>query len=119
MRRDIEALFDVHTRDILKTQPNVSAFVLKHEAKHKCIENLCYEIRKCELGVKDFNVNDYSDVIRTVAVMFAQNALNIKEFEIMSDIQKLQFQAKQQSTTDDQLKDMGVEVIDRSQEYKG
>jgi hypothetical protein len=68
--------FDSYLIHTFKNE-SVRNFLIRHERKNVCIQNLCYQIERCErqtYSIK-FDANKYRMVIKEVAKMFAHAAL--------------------------------------------
>ena len=85
MKKLVTELFDAYIRTKLHTKPDVLKFILNHERKETCIDNLQKEIRVAEWKV-GFKMN-YAKVklmVNTVANMFANNALEAERIKHMT-----------------------------------
>lgn len=86
---DITAIFDQEVRRLFKDQPKVKEFILNHERKNLCIENLDVEIRKMQL-VPTFTLlkNDFEFIVKSYAYTFAHAALKEVEERKMHYLEK-------------------------------
>jgi len=91
MRAEVEKKFDDAIREVFKNRSQVVNFLLRHERKNICIDNLCSEILKCEKHhfSINFDAGKYDYVIKEVAKMFAQSSLGYLEQSIMSRAAKV------------------------------
>jgi hypothetical protein len=85
---NVKTKFDLRLEEKFKTKPDVLKFLKNHERKNIVLNRLCEEIVKCERFCVTFNVNKYLMVINSVADMFASNALNYIEQQMLSDAEK-------------------------------
>lgn len=90
MISDVEKIFDEHLKAKLGQKPEVLQFLLRHERKKLCLENLCGEIRVCEfkLGNSFFNAELYRKTIQDVARLFAETALEFAEQGHLTHLEK-------------------------------
>lgn len=94
MITDVKKRFDRALVEKFKTLPDVLKFLIDHPRKKYCLDNLCAEIIRCEKGVINFNAADYRDVIKSVAGMFALQALKKAEEDSLSSIEKIRRQSE-------------------------
>ncbi len=86
MRSEIKKIFDARIAEKFRTLPEVRKFLLTHERKEICIDNLCEQIQICERKLYSilFQAEDYKDTIHTVADMFCERALKKAEEDSIS-----------------------------------
>jgi len=77
--QEVTQRFNLVLREIfpknLQNREELVKFVLNHERKVLCIQNLCAQIQAAEGKISTFNVNDWKDLIRETARMFANAAI--------------------------------------------
>lgn len=83
-KEDVTRRFDGHLRRIFATKPEILKFLLTHERKAKCLDNLCFQISMAELGTIKIDARRYDRMILEVAKMFAGAALDARKVELQS-----------------------------------
>jgi len=104
MIQKIKERFDLKIKEVLKPKPEVMKFVLNHERKDIVLNNLCEQIQACERGIISFDTTKYNQVIDSVATFFSQAALQVKEADLVSYLEK-------QRRIDEQVKIENLEKI--------
>jgi len=91
MRSEIEKLFDAELDRIFKTKPDIAKFLKTHPRRNLCLDNLCEQVETCEKRTYSitFDADAYKDVIKSVARMFSEAALNHLEQSLLSESEKL------------------------------
>lgn len=86
----IEQKFDAALEKVFKEKREVLRFLHQHEVRPKCLDNLCEQIGIIERRNYKitFDVNDHTKLIREIAKMFAQAALNKHEHSLISQNEK-------------------------------
>lgn len=86
MIADVQKIFDAYLTTKLSPKPEILKFVLHHERKNLCLENLCGEIKVCEwkLGSQRFDLAKYKLTIEEVAKLFAATCLKAKGEELLT-----------------------------------
>ena len=108
---DVTKIFDDTLTKKLGTKPEVLKFLLKHERKNVCIQNLCYHISQLEKLSITWNAEKYRRLIGDVAVMFGKAALEHYAQREMSDAEKTRRQRQA-----DSLKEAEAMMIDLEKE---
>jgi len=88
MKADVEKRFDSTLKKTFSSKPDILKFLINHERKYLVIDNLCYQIRLAELGKNKLDIDKYNMLISDMARFFAQNALEYKKQQILSDNEK-------------------------------
>ena len=96
----IESKFNSTSKGIFKKQSEVRQFILGHEKKHLCVENLAKEIKIMELKGKEFSKRTIELLSEDFARLFAQSALQLKEEQLLSEAKKIQKQKNKQDRED-------------------
>lgn len=83
---EVQQVFDGYLREKFAAKPDILRFLLQHERKPLCMENLCTQIRIAELSNigKRFNQRRYHFVICEIAKLFASAALEQVEQKLLS-----------------------------------
>lgn len=86
----ITAEFDSWLQSKFQGKPDIQRFLLNHERKHLCIQEVLQEIRKAELSNIGgrFEVTRYKLLIHTCAQMFANVAINHKHQQLLSSAER-------------------------------
>jgi len=86
---DVKAQFEKALGSLFPLKPEVTRFLIRHERKQRCIENLCSQIALAEakMGAR-FQKRHLDEVIKSVVRLFAQTALQHKEEQLLSQAQK-------------------------------
>lgn len=85
MKFDVIIRFDKHLNEKFANKPDIAKFLVRHERKDVCIDELCTQIRLAELGLRrKMTTHSYDMLIKSTADLFAMAALNSKENELMS-----------------------------------
>ena len=85
----IERAFNGELKRIFAPKNEVKQFLLKHPRKKICIENLVTEVRKAELSnAIKMDLPKLEFLGKSFAKTFAKLALNLKERELMTNLQK-------------------------------
>lgn len=108
---DVRKVFDETLVEKFKAQPDVLKFLIDHERKKVCLDNLCAEIIKMNGRRLLINIVDFKDVIKSVAGMFAHQALRKAEQDALSDLERirLKVEASRLSTARDVINDLKKE----------
>lgn len=95
MEFDVTRIFNYWIIATFKND-RMQSFLLNHERKMKCIQELCAQIRICELSNirRQFNVRDYHETIEGVASMFADACLKHAHEQSLSVAEKLRRMAE-------------------------
>ena len=107
-------MFDGEIRRVLGTKPEVMNFVLNHERKSKCIENIMQQVFIIEKRRLKMSPITMRRLIGDVARTFAKAALTEKEQQLMSEAQKRALTAQQDYIKDAEstfLKDNEKEAL--------
>lgn len=86
----VEIQFDAYLKRKLETKPNVLSFLLNHERRAVAIERTKEQIHIAEHSNfgKKFNAKHVKEMIETCAAAFANAALNYKEQQLLSELEK-------------------------------
>jgi hypothetical protein len=106
MRQIIIDTFDNHLKKEFKEHPNVLKFLLNHERKQLCINNLIREFKIAEWSIQRYDLltlNSLKMFTVDFANMFAKAALKLKEQNLMSEASK-QHKMHQDQETQDYIK---------------
>jgi hypothetical protein len=88
MIADVKKIFDQELTAAFGTNQNVLNFLIKHERKEICLNNLCANLISIEKRVIVFNAEKYRYVIKNVAMMFADRALKVAEESALSKAER-------------------------------
>lgn len=88
MISEVRRIFDDYVISIFQSKIDIKNFILKHERKEVCLQNLCEQIRIIELGRMDLSAHKYKNLIEGVAKMFCDAALKSKEEELITHAEK-------------------------------
>ena len=90
MIADVTRVFDNYLISTFSNRPNICNFVLKHERKAGCIENLCKQIKGGEaaIGHRPMTSDRYRLMIRETAKMFAQACLQYAEEQALAKAER-------------------------------
>lgn len=113
MLEDITRRFNLAIEEKFKDKLDVKNFILKHERKHLCIQNLKEQIVIANNYSISIRVEIYASVIRDVALMFASACLLKVEEDHYSSIKRSQINAKQDALKEAEglLKDLEKDAI--------
>lgn len=91
MRSDVESIFDGYIHRTFLEKPEIARFLLKHERKELCIQNLCEQIQGVERSRMSltFTPSMYKKLIEDIARFFCQQALKQAEEQNLSSLEKL------------------------------
>lgn len=91
MKAEIEKIFDDHLREKFKATPEIVRFLIGHERKGICLENLCGQIEICERRQFNigFNSKVYKRTIQDIGDMFASACLKHAEELALSSSERL------------------------------
>jgi hypothetical protein len=106
MRQIITETFDNHLKKEFKEHPNILKFLLNHERKQLCINNLMKEFKIAEWSIQRYDLLTLSSLkMFTVdfANMFAKAAIKLKEEQLMSESSK-QYKMHQDQEIQDYIK---------------
>lgn len=108
MIQEITVRFDKAIRDKFAHKADIQNYILKHERKHICIQNLAEQILRAEKYNIALSVSTYDTVIKDVALLFAKTVIEHVEQQHMSSIQKAQLTARQDALkeAEQMLKDL-------------
>lgn len=110
----VEHVFDNRLREVFKTKPDVLKFLLNHERKKVCLENLCEQILLVDAKKNGLlKAPQYRQLIDSIADVFASVALNAKQNELMSAAEKrrLEAEASREKTLDEEIKELEVDGV--------
>lgn len=113
MISDVKTKFDKYLVDTFKSKPQIAKFLLKHERKNVCLNNLCEQIVRAEKGNIIFNSDKYSKVITDVAHMFATQAIKHVEEQRLSESE-----IKKRYQNQDSLKEAEQSIKELSEDAK-
>ena len=83
----IQTRFDDWIKWKFKPLPEIIKFLLKHERKHICLENLCHEIKMIEIRKgRPLEAKGLSEIVDTTARLFVSNALEKRRQSLMSPL---------------------------------
>lgn len=99
-----EKIKETYKRDDFRDLMN---WLLNHERKQVCLEHLCENIRDLEARAPTFNYTIYNRLIKDVAVMFMRHAMEYKEQEFLTEIEK-----KRRIQDADLFKEMKKEITE-------
>lgn len=86
---EVTKVFNEALVERFSKKPEVLNFLLRHERKTRCLENLCEQIRLTEFkATVKLDARRYRLMIRTVADLFAKAALEAKHQELLSEAEK-------------------------------
>lgn len=91
---DVRRLFDAALVEKFNQLPDVLNFLLKHERKKLCLDNLCAEIIRMNGRKLLFELDTFKQVIETTADMFARKALKLAEENTLSSIERIRRQTE-------------------------
>lgn len=89
MKKLISDRFDQKINELFSERPEIKRFILNHDRKQVCIENLNRELWKLENTSVRTNINSLTLAIDSFAEMFARAALLSKEQELMSKTEQI------------------------------
>lgn len=84
MLLDVSKEFDNVLTTVFTSKPDVLKFLIGHERKQVCLDNLCRELN----GIRKLGKENYLAVIASAAKMFAKAALDYKETQLLSEAEK-------------------------------
>jgi len=86
LKKIITEEFDLQLNELLKTNPEVLKFILNHERKHLCINNLVKEILHAENKIPRLITQETIQTIsKDFAIMFAKTAIKLKAEQMLSE----------------------------------
>lgn len=95
MRTHVEKRFDGYLKHKLGKKPDILRFVLNHERKHVCIDNICNQIQIMERKPNMMaNTKRVAYIIDNMADFFAKVAIEQRIQYMKSDIEKKQITAQ-------------------------
>lgn len=82
----VARIFDQTINERFKAKPNVRDFLIRHERKEVVLNNICQQIRMCELSSirTKFDAEKLLWVVTEMAVFFAKTALDHKQEQMLS-----------------------------------
>ena len=102
---DIAATFDKEVCRLFNQNLKVQKFILGHERKRLCLENLEKEIRLMMLNPNvNFDKEDFDYLVTSFAYTFSHAALRLKEEEALSFLEKEK--RKKEAKEAQEIKDM-------------
>jgi len=108
---EIQTVFDQELKDTLFTKPEVLKFIIDHERKGLCLDNLHTQIRLAEFTTFPRKETIFQ-LIKDFARTFAKVALDQKEQDLLSAAEKKRLESKAHYLKDAEttfLKDMEKE----------
>jgi hypothetical protein len=105
--------FDDFLRERLKTKPEIMNYVLKHERKSLCIQNLCAEIIRTEKYRINVSVETYKSLIQGVAGIFANATIEHLEQKhyTQAKIRQLQQERDRIKDAQEMLQDLEKDAV--------
>lgn len=91
MRSEIAVIFNAKIADTFKDKREVLNFLMNHERKNLCLDNLCAQIAECERRALriGFDAKTYEWTINDVAVMFCKQALRKAAEDSMTQAERV------------------------------
>lgn len=107
---DVTQRFDAHLRKLFQeSNKEVLNFLLKHERKQLCLNNLCNQILVAEASSKvKVNIDSFQLLIEETAKLFANAAIDARIHELMTPAEKTRRQSEVSKL--DEIKSVVVEV---------
>jgi hypothetical protein len=124
MRADVLKIFDQFITDTFKAKPEVSRYLMNHERKNLCVDNLCEQIQIIErrrLKIV-FDAAYYKRTIQDIARMFCNACLKHAEEKSLSSNERLRRidEGNREADVKDMLnqwqKDGELRILDRTKE---
>lgn len=119
MLLDVTQLFDQYLTKNFGHKPEVLQFLLHHERRQICLQNLCGQIQIAEKRSKlrlNFDAIKYKLMIDEVAKMFAHAAVRVRVAELVSTAEK--YRRQSEASKYDEIKSV-VKGLDDEPRTKG
>lgn len=88
MLSEVKIIFDEEIAKRFQSNEAVKNFLLRHERREICLNNLCAEISRIEGLSINFNAEKYRYTIAQVVNMFATRALEVHEQKLLSNAER-------------------------------
>lgn len=88
MRNMIDGLFELRVKTLLKDKEAACKFILNHERRHLCIDNLAREVLKTEKSPVKLDGKHLAMIVNDFTNLFIQAAILCKEQELMNSSEK-------------------------------
>lgn len=113
MISDLTVRFDNALKAKFKDKTDIQNYLLKHERKNLCIQNLCEQIIRAEKYSINISLNTYDGIIKDIAMMFAKACLQKAEESHYSQAKINQIKAQQDhlKQAEEMLHDLEKETL--------
>lgn len=115
LRQIIADIFDDKLKDTFKDKPNILKFLLEHERKNLCLDNLMKEIKIAE-EIVNISKSHLKMLVNDFAIIFAKSAIQHKEQQLLSDAEKAR-QVKQHEEQEEYKEMLESDDMVKVQEY--
>lgn len=115
LKKKVTDEFNKEVTRLFSNNPSILKFVLEHERKDLCINNIVKEIKLAE-EVINISKEHLKMLTKDFAVMFAKAALKLKEEQILSDAERAR-QIKENADQEEYQKMLETDDMAQLQEY--
>ncbi len=88
MRRLVNIFFEAEIKKVFGERQTLIDFILKHERKERCIDNICAQVILSERSVKRhlMDLKNFEIFVRDIARIFASTCIEHKHEELLSNL---------------------------------
>lgn len=88
MRRLVNIFFEAEIKRVFGERQTIIDFILKHERKDRCIDNICHQVMLSEKSARRhlMELKNFETFVRDIARIFASTCIEHKHEELLSSL---------------------------------